>query len=201
MTHRQSIASFAGWTALCLLLVLPLLAAACGKKEPDTAGTAQGGAFETILEAEDGAVEAPMEVRLDDGAYADEMLRASDGKFVLLPDKVGKGEEVGGKVKLTFTVDSPVKCMLWARVNWLDGCGNSFYLSVDGGPKLTFGDDGTYKHWQWVTIRGAEGVFRLGKGSHTVEFLNREDGAALDQVFITTNLDDQAQPQGILLPN
>ena len=198
--------------SLCLLLLI----ASCGGDKPDA--TAQGDApaagssaasqspadsgwHEILLEAEEAAVEKPMVIQNDNVApEKSEIFHASNARYVLLPDESGKGEEVGGKVKFKFEVDKGNKYRLWARVNWHDGCGNSFTVVMDGGPNLVLGEDCTYKTWQWVTIAGKEGEFRLAKGEHMLEFKNREDGAALDQILLTTVLDEQAQPQGILLP-
>jgi len=221
MAH--SIQDRTGWAAafmmagsLCLLLVV----ASCGggdNADSDRAGDVASGKNtvntdsgdaaaeatwdDILLEAEEAHVEKPMVVRNDDvPPEKSEIFHASKGRYVLLPDDSGKGEEVGGKVVFDVSVKSGRKYRLWARVNWSDGCGNSFTVVIDDGPKLTLGEDCTYKCWQWVTIAGKEGEFRLSKGKHTLEFRNREDGASLDQVLLTTDLDEQAQPQGILLP-
>ena len=46
------------------------------------------------------------------------------------------------------------------------------------------GDDGTDKVWHWVEL--SDPPLTLAAGTNTIEFLNREDGALVDQVLITT---------------
>ena len=225
---------------LCIatLLILPILAAACGGKDDSQAGGNDSGPGqedifgalpewrEIVLEAEDAEIEAPMIVKKDEVAPEKSAIHhASGSKFVHLPDKVNKdgdkdkdakngkddeeekveevkvvelkAEELKGKIAFNFEIEGTGKYMLWTRVKWLNGCGNSFNIAMDDGPMVVLGGGGTYGVWQWIRIKGKEGKFRLAKGKHTLEFRNREDGASLDQILLTTDLDEDAQPQGI----
>jgi len=168
-----------------------------GSSVAGSGDAAPGSVPDITLEAEDAAVVAPMVVRHDDSGARKEIYSASKGSYVELPDGVGKGDSIGGKVVFEFEVKQPARYMLWARVNWLDGCGNSFGVAMDDGPQVVIGEDGTYKVWQWLNIKGDAGIFRLKAGKHKLEFRNTEDGPKLDQVILTTDLDEQAQPQGI----
>ncbi|HUS59274.1 MAG TPA: hypothetical protein VM141_11540 [Planctomycetota bacterium] len=199
--------------ALLLMVGAPLFLASCGKKDDpeksggqesalskddDTQLISTGSAVEIIIEAEKGTVIAPMVIEQDEpGAGAREIFTASNGAYVELPEGAGKGESVGGKIIFDFEIEEPGKYMLWARVNWLDSCGNSFGVVMDDGPTAIIGEDGTHKCWQWVNIKDGAGIYRLSKGSHKLEFRNTEDGVKLDQIILTTDLDEQAQPQGI----
>ncbi|NQT18474.1 MAG: hypothetical protein HQ592_02125 [Planctomycetes bacterium] len=213
---------------IAALLVLPILAGSCGGNGDTQANNnsepgqeedflALPECNEIILEAENAEIEAPMIIKDDDVApEKTEIHHASMGKFVHLPDKVNKdggedkdanngkndekekAEELRGKVVFNFEIEESDKYMLWARVNWLDGCGNSFYVVMDDGPIIKLGGGGTYRSWQWINIKGKDGKFRLSKGKHTLEIRNREDGASLDQILLTMDLDEDAQPQGIL---
>jgi len=211
---------------IIVLIVLPILVASCGgednsqadQQDPGDSESSQANLFENpptpdeiIMEAEDATLEPPMVVKDDETPpNMSDISYASGGKYVNLPDKPRKDgdseekevpqEEKKGKITFNFTIEETDKYRLWARVNWLDGCGNSFGVVMDNGPMITLGDDGTYKRWQWVNIKGRDGQFRLTKGEHTLEFRNTEDGASLDQILLTTDLDEQAQPQGILAP-
>ena len=202
---------------MCLVpVVLALAFAGCGKNKPretgsnppDNRGSQSDSQLinvssiaEIILEAEDAAVTPPMVVATEDAPKTSgEIFHASGGKYADLPDKVGKGDEAGGKVTFKPAIEKAGRYRLWARVWWIDACGNSFGLAVDSGPQATIGEDGTYNCWQWLCLKGDDGVFRLTKGRHTIEFRNTEDGARLDQIYLTTNLDEQAPPQGILSP-
>jgi len=200
----------------CLALIIAVTFGGCGKDKPRDTGTAppaNGGTssdsqlisvpstIEIILEAEDAVVTPPMVVVTADAHNtSEERLQASGGRYVDLPDEVGKGDEAGGKIVFKPVIEKAGRYRLWARVWWFDPCGNSFGLVVDNGPQAIIGEDGTYETWQWLTLKGDDGVFRLTKGKHTIEFRNTEDGPRLDQIYLTTNLDEQAQPQGILVP-
>ena len=197
-----------------ILVALPLILAACGGKDQPKSDKNNGPVkddshnqlinvntpSEIIIEAEDAKVVAPMAIKTDDGAPPDkrEIYHASAGKFAEIPKDVGKGDEAGGKAIFTFNTEKRGTYMLWARVRWNGGCYNSFGVSMDGGPQAVIGEDGTYFTWQWVCLKGKDGIFSLAKGKHALEFRNTEDGVALDQILLTTNLDEQAQPQGIL---
>lgn len=171
---------------------------------------------EIVLEAEDAEIEAPMIVKEDDVAPEKSVIHhASGSKFVHLPEKVNKdgdkdkdakngkndekkkAQELKGKIAFDFEIEETDKYMLWARVKWLDGCGNSFNVVMNDGPMIVLGGGGTYGVWQWIRIKGKDGEFRLSKGKHTLEFRSREDGTSLDQILLTTNDDKEAQPQGI----
>jgi len=216
--------------ALVLLVLAVLVTSCGGNDEPENSeqpssnqGASDPGLFidpaeasEVLMEAEAAVIEPPMIIKRDEGpTNTPEVFRASGGKYVNLPDKPGKEgdseedqqekdneepEEKAGRIIFNFEIEKADKYRLWARVNWLDGCGNSFNVVMDGGPAIMLGDDGTHKVWQWVNIRGKDGQFRLAKGMHALEFRNREDGASLDRVLLTTNRDQQAQPQGIRAP-
>ena len=206
------------------MIVLPILVASCGgEDDPQADQQGPGGSEssqtnlvldlaydEIILEAENATLEPPMVIKRDEAPpNMSEDSYASGGKYVNLPDtpqdddseeKQVPEEEKKGKIIFNLAIKETDKYRLWARVYWLDGCGNSFGVVMNNGPMITLGDDGTHKSWQWVNIKGKDGQFRLTKGEHTLEFRNTEDGASLDQILLTTDLDEQAQPQGILAP-
>jgi hypothetical protein len=108
---------------------------------------------------------------------------ASGGQAIEVPEGAGKPPEVGGDASFTFAVQKGGTYTLWCRVWWMDGCGNSFTLSIDDGPAFAFGGDGVYKKWHWV--KGpAKPVIQLTPGTHTLKVANREDGVMLDQVLL-----------------
>ena len=81
---------------------------------------------------------------------------------------------------------------LWARTYWLNGCGNSIAVSVNGGPVAVLGEDGTYDKWHWV---GGKARVRLKAGANTVVLKNRETGVRVDQFFLSQ--DDEYTPTGV----
>ncbi|MBC7287424.1 MAG: hypothetical protein H5T86_05135 [Armatimonadetes bacterium] len=114
---------------------------------------------------------------------------ASGGKYVYIPLKRPHGENESGpydKGNALYKVNIPKAGVyrLWARTNWHDSCGNSFFVVVDEKDTSWIGEDGTYQKWHWV--RGK--TYQLSSGVHTFRFQNREDGAKLDQFLLTTDL-------------
>lgn len=103
-------------------------------------------------------------------------------KVLSIAQGAGEGKKVGGDATYKFEVNDKGRYIIWARVFWLDSCGNSFDISVNGGPKFTFGNNGTYKKWHWVKSKVK---IKLKKGKTTLKIFNREDGIQIDQFFIT----------------
>jgi hypothetical protein len=119
----------------------------------------------------------------------------SKGAFLQIPVQSPRGtDKVNGKAILPFRIETAGRYVLHARCWWYDGCGNSFGISVDGSPKATLTDP-TEKHWHWVKLRGEP--FALAPGDHSLVISNSEDGARIDQVFLTNNPDPDFAPQGI----
>jgi hypothetical protein len=81
---------------------------------------------------------------------------------------------------------------LWARTYWLNGCGNSIAVLVNGGPVAVLGEDGTYDKWHWV---GGKARVRLKAGVNTLVLKNRETGIRVDQFFLSQ--DDEYIPTGV----
>lgn len=96
-----------------------------------------------------------------------------------------------GNARFKIKIPSSGTYYLYARCNWYDGCGNSFYVKVDDGAAKTFGQDASYGKWLWrpMVSRTKPNPFRyqLSAGEHIIRFQNREDGAKLDQFLLTTN--------------
>jgi hypothetical protein len=123
-------------------------------------------------------------VNKKDSASAEHALEIKQG--------AGSGSKVGGRVTYKFTVSEDGTYIFWARVWWLDSCGNSFTFSYNNGKKITLGNDNTYKRWHWKKSRIK---LKLSKGEHTLTIFNREDGIKIDQLLITN--DKLYIPQGI----
>jgi hypothetical protein len=88
---------------------------------------------------------------------------------------------VGGAA--TWTLELPVETEyeLSAEVKWRDDEGNSFYLSVDGGPEQVLGNTGAMNQWLWV----AQPRVRLTAGRHTFRIRSREDGAQVRRICLS----------------
>lgn len=114
---------------------------------------------------------------------------ASHSKYVYIPLRRPHGEQEQGPAddgNTTYKINVPAagNYTLWARTEWYDGCGNSFYVKVDHltAPNAPYITDNTYQKWHWVKGK----TYRLTKGYHIFRFQYREDGAKLDQFLLTT---------------
>ena len=112
---------------------------------------------------------------------------SSGGQYLEIPEGVGKPPDVNGDATLEFSLEKAGTYVLWCRVWWLDGCGNSIGIAIDGGKDFTFGQDATYKKWHWVKSPPRLEQLTLPAGKHTLKLMNREDGIAIDQILFTTN--------------
>jgi len=138
-----------------------------------------------VLEAEDGVVTPPMDVFEDSDC--------GGGKYVLAPEGPNHEEiSVGGDVTHRIQVDEAGEYMLWLRVRFSGACGNSLGLFLDG-ERLGTVEDALFERWHWLPLRGRR--LPLSAGEHRLVIANREDGAACDQVLLTT--DPDYRPAGI----
>jgi hypothetical protein len=143
-----------------------------------------------LLEAENASeVNAPMKlVKAGDSAAGQKMIEGASGDaYLTVPQGAGKPPEVQGDCTLKFKVDKSARYYLWARVWWLDGCGNSVGVSIDGAKEFTLGQDATYKKWHWVPVKARLSQLQLSAGEHSLKISNREDGVAIDQILLTRN--------------
>lgn len=120
---------------------------------------------------------------------------ASGGGYLDIPQGAGGCVDVGGTATYEIVVPKNGEYTLWIRAWWLDSCGNSIAISIDGGPKRIIGNDRTYKRWHWVKCRAK---LKLEKGKRTLTLANREDGVKIDQLLFTT--DPEAIPVDIETP-
>jgi len=80
---------------------------------------------------------------------------------------------------------------LWARTFWLNGCGNSIGVSVNGSERI-LGEDGTYERWHWVS---SPTRVSLKAGQNVIVLKNRETGVRVDQFFLCQ--DGEYTPTGV----
>ena len=138
-----------------------------------------------LLEAESGAVKAPVKV-FEDAA-------ASAGKYVLAPEGPDHKEiSIGGDVSYRIVVAEPGEYVLWLRTLFSGACGNSLGVLIDG-QDVGKVEDAVFDQWHWVPLRGRR--FTLAAGEHSLVLTNREDGAACDQILLTQ--DGDYRPAGV----
>ena len=120
---------------------------------------------------------------------------AAGGHCVQIPLRRPHGVEEmdpsdDGNVTFKIYVPQAGRYRLFARVHWYDSCGNSFFVFVDdlNTQNALYLTDSSYQKWHWVGMRDALGdrQYTLTKGYHLIRFQNREDGAKLDQLLLTT---------------
>ncbi len=112
--------------------------------------------------------------------------------FKVLPSKTCSGakcvfyadeapETPAACVNYKLKVPRAGKYTLWIRAWWMDGCGNSVFVKVDGGAKYSM-ESGTYNKWTWVQLKKVK--FELSAGEHLVQVLYRETGVGIDQLAL-----------------
>ena len=112
---------------------------------------------------------------------------ASGGRYLQIPQGAGKPPENDGRARLQFEVRKAGTYQLWARVWWLDGCGNSIGFALNGSKSFTFGQDASYGKWHWVQAPRRLQQLELEPGIDVLEISAREDGVAVDQILLTLN--------------
>jgi hypothetical protein len=161
-----------------------------------------GAGVRLVCEAEDGKVEAPMQVFTDakPPAGTDGPKGASGGKYVETPEPTEidpatnkKKELLGGSTTVTFDIPADGKYCIWLRVWWRHSCANSFAVQRDDDAQnVDTVTDNTEGRWHWVAIGKSifePTPFRFTKGQHAAKVISREDGSVLDQVLIVDDPD------------
>ena len=127
------------------------------------------------IEAESGALVAPMLRRDDNNAF--------NGKYIT-------NDNGNGKVTYSFDVQSTGVYKIWARAIAPDGVSDSFFVKMDNGA-FDIWDITNSNNWKWTKINGrAYGSvisYNLSAGTHTFEVKAREGGAKLDKLVITND--------------
>jgi hypothetical protein len=144
------------------------------------------------IEAEAGSLTSPITTAADSGA--------SGGLYITTPDLGGAidSTQPGGQATYSFTVPAAATYVIWGRVLSANGGNDSFWVSMDGGP-FTRWNTRISSAWVWDQVNDAgvadPRLFSLGAGSHTLVIKQREDGARLDRLLITS--DRGFIPQGL----
>ncbi len=119
----------------------------------------------------------------------------SGGEFLQIKQGMGGGvlNKAGGKAHYQMNIAKPGNYVLWARVKWNDGCGNSLFVTIgDESNKSLIGQDGIYDRWHWVKHPI---LYSLEKQKLQISFSNSEDGIFLDKILLTNNMD--YRPEGV----
>jgi hypothetical protein len=141
---------------------------------------------------------------------------SGDAFLELLPDGRQKDEDAvnnkssivheGGKVaalSYLVAVAQPGRYYLWVRARATDGDDNTLHVGLDGswpesGKKLTFQS----RDWGWSNMqRDTKAPIHLDidkAGLHEIQLSMREDGAEIDQLFLTDKADVKPDALAIL---
>jgi hypothetical protein len=151
--------------------------ASCGTTQADT----------VTAEAESGTVTAPMQTAGD--------TNASGGSYVTVaPGNNSKtSAPANGSTVIPFTATAGGTYKLWGRVIAATNEDDSFWVRVDGGAWVNWNDIALGGSWHWATVTNDASsdtavLVNLAAGAHTISFAYREDGARLDRVLITNDL-------------
>ena len=116
--------------------------------------------------------------------------RRASVQYVHVPNKAcAKGENPADhQAVFHLTVPESGTYYPWARVWWMNSCGDSVGIKIRREDQKAVGEfeitDGTHEWWHWLALTGPEGV-KLEEGSYVVVVENREDGARLSRILFT----------------
>jgi hypothetical protein len=150
-------------------------------------GVGGPGPVQLWLEAEEGALRAPMQKAVDDEASSD--------TYVWAPN----GGGTGGVAEYRLTVPTTGTYAVWGRIISNSSSENSFFVAMDSGPDALWDTKlGGTEVWVWNRVShqaGAtpgEGVelvnYTLTAGTHTLRIKQRDNGTKLDKLLITNDL-------------
>jgi len=151
-----------------------------------------------IVEAEEGNITAPM-TQTNDG-------NTSGGQYLQVPNGNGgffqnPNTNNIGSVIYDVEVIEPGTYRLWGLIQSANTNDDSYYIRVDNGNFVTWQTTITGNAWQWdlSTDQNNGGnihEFNLTAGSHRIEIRRRQDGAKLDMIALTSDLNfDGGAPQ------
>jgi arylsulfatase A-like enzyme len=118
---------------------------------------------------------------------------ASGEKYIFSPESAGDHYKPGLSMSIyTVNITQTGKYVLWGRVIAASETDDSFFVQVNDGFYNTWDIEvGTPWHWDVVNNRSKVDpvIFNLQEGNHTVKIILREDGAKLDKILLTNDLD------------
>ncbi len=143
-----------------------------------------------ILEAEEGNLTAPMTVENDGNTSGGQYIQVPNGNggFIRQPNTANIGI-----VTYDFEVTEAGTYRLWGLVQSVNTNDDSYYVRIDNGNFRTWQTAITGNNWQWdlATDQNNGGnihEFNLAPGIHRLEIRRRQDGAKLDAIALTTDL-------------
>jgi hypothetical protein len=103
------------------------------------------------------------------------------GVYMSIPGS-GMQDDVKTYLAFNLNVSSAGNFYVWLLGYGPDGSSDSFYIQADNGSKKQIAL--TQNGWSW---KRAGSTLALSQGVHTLKILNREDGASVDMLLLTTD--------------
>lgn len=95
-----------------------------------------------------------------------------------------------GVATYTFELERPGEYVIWGRASGPSGYSDSFFVSLDDGPRALWDVDS--REYRWFRVCDREGrvptSHQLAAGEHTITVFRREPGARLDVLNATDDL-------------
>ena len=109
---------------------------------------------------------------------------ASEGKYLTVKNGVQSLNQattgINDIIVVPFSVDTAGTFNIYARINCPGYDDDSFWIEMDnGGFEMINGV--VTSGWQWIVLKS----YQITKGSHTLTFTYREDGAKLDKICVS----------------
>lgn len=134
-------------------------------------------------------------VEAEDGVFDEGFTQSTDGTSTWLESPDGS---TGGTTMVPVSVFAQGSYIVWCRVQAPSIDADSFFVTMDDDPQITFHVYGTpnpdpgeiSQDWIWKPIQVSPGTpmtFDLSPGEHFIEFELREAGTKLDRVLVTND--------------
>ena len=139
------------------------------------------------LEAENGNMTSPFEIGDDANASSTQFawVPTGTGRYLNLSDQAGYAEYV-------FEVPHAGEYLIWGRISAPNSDDDSFFVSIDGN-NYALWDMQQDAEWVWDLVSDRDGAdpvsFYLDAGEHTLIIKHREDGAKIDKILITDDME------------
>ena len=151
-----------------------------------------------FIEAEDGAINPPMERAEDEAASSEYYVWSPLGS-----GNIYSSDQATGYAEYVFEVPVSGDFVVWGRVISNGDYEDSFFVSVDEGEYAIWDTPwGGTETWVWdlVNDRGIADpvISHLEAGTHTLIIKQREDGTKIDKILITNDMKYVPEGKGVV---
>lgn len=120
---------------------------------------------------------------------------ASNGKYVTAKEGLNSMESAPGEeglITIPVIINNHRNFNIYFRVNCANENEDSFWVQIDEGAFVTYDGLNTDGEWKWVRIMNTP----LLAGNHTIKIGYRENGAKLDRIYYSNDLNDIPEGMG-----